>query len=133
MKKIVLSLLALIVSSNIWAEWFECQKAVVDGIYYELYNGSSFDPYAVVTSPMYIEDEEIVWGENDESFEYIGDIDIPSKITFGEMEYGVIAIGDWAFANEPMSGGSGWELVISSITIPNSVKRIGSHAFSGCI
>ena len=55
---------------------------------------------------------------------YTGDIVIPEKVTYNDVEYSVGAIGNSAFI-----GCSG----LTSITIPNSVTNIDESAFSGCI
>ena len=54
---------------------------------------------------------------------YIGDIEIPSSVTYNGNTYSVTSIGNGAF-----SGCSG----LTSITIGNSVTSIGNGAFSGC-
>lgn len=54
---------------------------------------------------------------------YHGNVEIPEIVNYGGTTYIVKFIGSKAFAN---SGD------LTSITIPNSVKNIGSSAFSGC-
>ena len=53
---------------------------------------------------------------------YRGHIIIPEKITFEGQEYTITSIGESAFY---MSD-------VAAVEIPNTVKFIGSGAFSGC-
>jgi hypothetical protein len=52
---------------------------------------------------------------------YAGDYDIPAKVTFNEIQYDVIGIGQHAFSECYKLG---------VITLPNSIKYIGFGAFS---
>lgn len=54
---------------------------------------------------------------------YKGDVVIPEKVTYNDVEYRVEVIRQYAF-----SGCTG----LTSITIPNSVTSIGAGAFYGC-
>ena len=56
------------------------------------------------------------------SNEYTGSVVIPESITYNDITYSVISIGERAFY-----GCSG----LTSIVIPNSVTNIGEYAFSG--
>ena len=76
----------------------------VDGIYYQIIKGK----IAEVTS-----------GED----KYSGDVVIPSSITVQGQEYPVKKIVDRAFEDC---------INLISVTIPNSVTRIGRSAFNGC-
>ncbi len=50
-------------------------------------------------------------------------IDIPSIVSYNDVNYNVTRIGDKAFKEE---------VLLKSVTIPNSVTRIGDDAFYGC-
>ena len=54
---------------------------------------------------------------------YLGVIAIPETITFEDVVYNVISIGEKAFFDCGL---------LSSITIPNSVTSIGEYAFFAC-
>lgn len=54
---------------------------------------------------------------------YEGDITIPEKVTYNEIDYKVTVIG-----NEAFYGCS----ALTSITIPNTIVKIKSDAFAGC-
>ena len=55
--------------------------------------------------------------------EYIGDVVIPSSVTYNNTLYSVTSIGNDAFHACSK---------VTSVKIPNSVKIIGASAFSGC-
>lgn len=52
-----------------------------------------------------------------------GDLVIPEKVTYNMNEYTVTAIGDDAFRETGQT--------ITSLTLPNTIKKIGAHAFIG--
>ncbi len=79
----------------------------IDGIYYNL---DSSNKTAEVAR----------WARG---HKYTGDIVIPSSIINGEVEYNVTSIVAQAFASCPD---------LTSVTIPNSVIKIGGDIFSGC-
>ncbi len=81
-----------------------------DGIYYSLKSYSS--KTVLVCAPVEMEGETLE--------EYAGDITIPAKFTFEDIEYTVVGIADAAFA---ASG-------ITEITLPETVTEIGDDAFS---
>lgn len=100
MKKILFILWALLLPVFAGADEVE-----IDGIYYELYDGSNIA--RVTVSPN----------------SYSGSVVIPSTINYQGINYSVTSIGMCAF-----SGCS----ALTSITIPNSVTSIEESAFSGC-
>lgn len=53
---------------------------------------------------------------------YIGDIQIPPTVFYSDVNYSVVAIEDGTF-----SGCTG----VTSVSIPNTINKIGSNAFSG--
>ena len=85
-------------------------KVEIDGIWYNLVSKAK---QAEVTH----EGEDIL-----ENKKYSGSINIPSTVTYNEVEYSVTSIGEWAF--------SGCNL--TEINIPKGVTSIGSYAFYGC-
>ena len=57
------------------------------------------------------------------SGKYTGDVIIPSKITYEEVDYDVTSIAMSAFS---------YCYGLTSVTMPGSIISIGSSAFSGC-
>ena len=84
----------------------------VDGIYYKIL--SEEDKTVEVT---HREDDYL-------NEDYSNDIVIPANVTYNGTTYSVTTIGNDAFS---------WYVELTSITIPNSVKTIGTYAFSSCI
>ncbi len=128
MKKILVFLMVLLPMTA------KADAVEIDGIWYNLVNKAK--TAEVTRNPNVSQYDEC----------YFGDIMIPSKVTYENVEYnvttigsnafscnyglksvsmqnGIISIGDWAF-----SGCSSLESVI----ISNSVTSIGVDAFSGC-
>ena len=123
-KRILSAVMLLMVSSLMWAQFFE-----VDGIYYNVNeDGESVE----VTSGSY--------------GGYSGDIVIPSTVAYEGKTYNVTSIGYDAFCicsdltsvvipNSVTSIGSGAFNSCSSLTsvvIPNSVTSIEGRAYDGC-
>ena len=77
----------------------------IDGIYYKYNNKTK--SYEVTSNPN----------------KYVGDIIIPSMITYEEVDYKITRIGAGAFQDCTD---------LTSITIPNSVTYFGSSSFEGC-
>ncbi len=108
--------------------------AKIDGIYY---NFNSTEKTATVTYR---------YDNTNNSKAYSGEVVIPEKVTYKEVEYSVTSIDDYAFShcsgltsvtipNSVTSIGEGAFLYCSgltSVTIPNSVTSIGNDAFWGC-
>lgn len=111
MKKIILSLLALMSVAGIFAQ---SQIYVINGIYYRLIqdpdSNNASDLIASVTT----------MGETDH---YQGSISIPSSVTINGKNYNVGAINDMAF--KTCKG-------LTQIVIPASIKHIPNGAFYGC-
>lgn len=103
MKKIILSLFAVLLSCCAWA-----YSVNVDGIYY---NFNSDDKTAEVTF------------RSNTYRSYSGDVVIPSSVTYSDVTYRVTSIGYNAFRESNN---------LTSVTIPNSITSIGASAFSSC-
>ena len=63
------------------------------------------------------------WSDPDSYDEYIGNVVIPSKVTYEDEEYSVTSIGNYAFYDCSS---------LTSITIPEGVTEIGKYAFMYC-
>ena len=61
---------------------------------------------------------------NSYSNEYMGNVVIPEEVTLKNITRKVTSIGSGAFRSC---------YVLTFVTIPNSVRNIGSEAFDGCI
>ena len=116
MKKMYLLLIAFAFGLN--AEAYHCK---VDGICYNL---DTYNHTATVTYSGYPNNNEYT-GYYSSSEKLVGDIHIPSKISYNDVEYTVTAIGNNAFYTA--SG----TIPITSIIIPSTVTSIGNSAFSG--
>ena len=103
----VLTLLMSMVGLQAFAYWDTSTKVHVGAFYYYLDHNSHI---AQVTEPS-------------ATYEYTGNITIPSSITYNDTNYSVIWIGEHAFMN--CSG-------LTSVTIPNSVTEIRNAAFMNC-
>lgn len=106
MKQFYLKALVLCLGLLTGMETFAYQY--VDGIYYDFNN---IDMTATVT-----------YGYNKSGSYSADDIVIPSSVVYADKTYNVTTIGEYAFYN----------CKIKSITIPNSISKIESLAFSGC-
>ena len=80
----------------------------VDGIYY---NVVSISDLTCEIAPYYGHESN-----------YSGDFVIPNEVTYNGRKLKVIRIGDYAFANSP----------VTSVTIPSGVISIGYKSFYEC-
>ena len=103
MKRILLSLFAVLLSCSTWAH-----DAEIDGIYYNL---DANTKEATVTLKG--------WYGNS----YSGDVVIPSSVTYSDVTYSVTGIGNAAFSSS---------LGLTSVKIPSSVTTIGNNTFYKC-
>ena len=87
----------------------------VNGIYYNI-NGDE----ATVTYLRFITARNYAINDN------IGDVKIPETVTFDGNTYTVTAIGPYAFYNYQN------DFIITSISLPNTIKSIGQYAFYNC-
>ena len=83
----------------------------IDGVYYNLIGKAK--SAEVTQNP----------NMDEKTGRYSGDITLPSKVTYENVEYDVSAIGDYAFKGS---------YKLTSINIPNSINTIGKEAFQGC-
>ena len=83
----------------------------VDGIYYQKTTEATVEVTFKGDSP------------SEYNNEYSGDVEIPDKVTYGEVEYSVTGITYQAFYECS---------ALTSVVIPNSVTSIGIRAFGGC-
>lgn len=102
MKKHILFLMMVLLPMMVSAQ----STVKIDGIYYKL---NSNDNTA-----------EVVFHRKNN---FIGDVVIPSSVTYENVDYSVTSIGNGAFR-----GSSD----LTSVTIPNSVTSIGTAIFTGC-
>lgn len=101
MKKVLLLLALILLPLAVSA----AGEIEIDGIYYKL--NKLTKTYEVTSNPN----------------KYVGDIIIPSMITYEEVDYKITRIGAGAFKDCTD---------LTSITIPNSITYFGSSSFEGC-
>ncbi len=112
------------------------EKFEADGIYYNVVSGEG-------------RTIEVTWGGEKNSSgtsTYTGELTIPSEVTYDNVTYTVIGLGDSAFRNCTTLTGitlpetltymassyAFYATAITSITIPESVTEIGDYAFYNC-
>ena len=100
-------MLCLLIGITVHAHDFE-----VGGIYYNITSSTNKTVSVTYQGSSY-----------SESIEYNGEITIPEIVTYNNVEYCVVAIGESAFY-----GCDG----LTGIIIPNSITSIGFYAFFGC-
>ena len=83
-----------------------------DGIFYNIISVADKTVDVTFTGETYYEVDE-----------YSGDVVIPQTVNYGNTDFKVVGIGDWAFSS--CSG-------LTSVTIPTSVTSIGNYAFFDC-
>ena len=113
MKQFYLKTLVLLLLNMVGGSAY-AYNCVVDGIYYNL---NSLTEEATVT---YKYDEKL---DGICSDAYIGNVVIPSRVTYKRTVYSVTTIGHDAFRSCTD---------LTSVTIPNSVIDIGHDAFRDC-
>ena len=91
---------------------------IVKGIYYNINGDEATVTYKYRT------------GNSSQGYKYyndnVGDVIIPESVIYNGKEYNVTAIGEYAFYNYDN------QYLITSITLPNSIKSIGQTAFYNC-
>ena len=104
----ILTLLLSMVTTKAYAYDFE-----TGGIYYNIIDKESVEVTSHFSSFPY----------NDKSSDYIGDVSIPSTVTYGGKTLNVTNIGSDAFH---------YSDYLTSVNIPNSVTSISNAAFAAC-
>jgi hypothetical protein len=92
---------------------FSSTPVLVGNLYYQ---ANAENPYTVCVS---------------KTTEHLTHVEIPESIIFDGYAYDVTSIGESAFEERAIYGNTD-ENILESITIPNSVTRIGKKAFYGC-
>ena len=111
MKKLIIFLLFILVPIALQAS-----DAKIDGVYY------NFDKEKKTATVTYKFSDAYVDDANKNA--YSGDVVIPEVVFYNNVAYNVTAIGSKAFK---------YCKDITSLTIPKSIRSIGSFAFYGCI
>lgn len=106
MKKLFLVITALLCAANVW-----CARVEIGSLYYIL---DETNKTASVTEPL---------GKDAKEY-YIGEVSIPSSITYNSETYTVTSVGSYAFEGA---------VNLTSIEIPTTIKRFYNvNVFKGC-
>ena len=106
MKKLFLVITALLCAANVW-----CARVEIGSLYYIL---DETNKTASVTEPL---------GKDAKEY-YIGEVSIPSSITYNSETYTVTSVGNYAFEGA---------VNLTSIEIPTTIKRFYNvNVFKGC-
>ena len=127
-RSLFITLVMLCVSTTMFAE---DETVNIDGVFYRLQNGWNYACYDTngnyTGSSQWYEKAAIVTYDpgldpwNNGSFEtYQGDIVIPDKVSYNGVDYPVVSIGGYAFANCR---------ALTSVTLPSSLITIGDNVF----
>lgn len=109
MKKVLLTIVTMLLPIMASAE-----AVKIGGIYYNINSK--------------IRTAEVTYGDN----LYSGQVNIPEKIEYEGEEYSVTSIGDWAFNHQGDMTYVYYNTTLQTVTIPNSVTKIGDFVFRGC-
>ncbi len=117
MNKYLLLFLACVVPLQLYSN---LRGFKLDGIYYTI-NG---DEAIVSPGPFALIAKTDIYGNEEYSRDYVGDVVIPESAVYDGKEYRVTEIGEMAF----------WMCRdLTSVTIPSSIVTIGDEAFYDCI
>lgn len=127
MKKVFLFLLGTLVSAGLFAQQRVASSATqydyeVDGLFYrELGNGEVEVTFHDSASCVYYYVSESDNNNPDAKHKYYsGDVSVPAVVTTPVGERRVVRVGDWAFA---------YADGVTSVTLPEGIKTIGTGAF----
>jgi hypothetical protein len=115
MKKIIFTFVMILMPIMPLMAGIKAYYTYVDGLYYDFNSNGT----ASVTGEFRYTDGSNEYSTNN----YSGDVVIPATVTYKNRTYSVTRIHNWAF----------WGCTnLNSVTIPRSIKSIGSEAFYRC-
>ena len=117
MKKVLITIISMLLPMMANAQSQQVRGTKVDGIYY-LFDSTNKTATVTCDYVLYYRGTIDYWKEAD----YSGAIEIPSEVTYNDVAYKVTGIGDVAFARCT---------AVTSISIPNDITSIGTRAFWG--